>query len=313
MNHRDELRALVELARIGNMRQAADALGISQSTLSECITRLEGAYGAALFERDRRGSRATVYGRVVIDAATQALRLMGEAQREIALIKGSESGRLAIGAEPGLIEPLLTDAIVRGLARYPKLRYRLQALDSSTLVHEVRDKRIDFLLGVTPDVPTGGLNMEAIGEVAAVPFVRHDHPLAARADLGLHEILRFPVVQGPGPRWFSRRIGEALRRQAGAGEARGTVAVVVNDFGVVRALVRQTDAVGFAVAALLREEVERGAFVPLAVPAAQQALLHFTVFIGTLEDRSLPPAAHALIAELRSVIGAHHRAVPGPA
>lgn len=305
MNHRDELEALVELARIGNMRQSADALGISQSTLSDCITRLETAYGALLFERDRRGSRPTVYGKVVVSAAEQALRVIGEAQREIGLIKGSESGRLAVGAEPGLIEPFLTDAIVRGLARYPNLSYRLQALDSSTLVHEVREKHIDFMLGVTPDGPTGGLTMDAVGEVAAVPFVRRDHPLAARTDLSLQEILRFPVVQGPGPRWFSRRIGEELRQESGGREAGGSVAVVVNDFGVVRAIVRQTDAVGFAIAAMLLDEFERRAFVALALPPQQQALLRFTVLIGTLDNRNLPPAANALIEELRGVIGTY--------
>lgn len=301
MNHRQELEALVELANTGNLRHAADALGISQSTLSDCVTRLEAVYGAPLFERDRRGSRPTVYGRVVVDAAAQALRVMGEAAREIGLIRGSESGRLAIGAEPGLIEPFLTDAIVRSLTRYPNLRYRLQALDSSTLVHEVRDKRIEFFLGVPPDVPTGGLRMTRIGEVPAVPFVRRTHPLAARTQPTLQEILSYPVAQGPGPRWFSRRVAEALRDEVGHA-ARGNVAVVVNDFGVVRAIVRQTDCVGFGVAAMLQGEFERGAFVPLDVPVAQRGVLAFPLVVGTLETRSLPPAAVALIEELRAVI-----------
>jgi len=305
MNHREELEALVQLANSGNMRQAADALGVSQSTLSDCITRLEAAYGAALFERDRRGSRPTVYGRVVVDAARQALRVLGEAAREIGLIRGSETGRLAIGAEPGFIEPFLTDAIVRGLARYPNLRYRLQANDSSTLAQEVRDKRIEFFLGVTPDVPTGGLAITPLGELSAVPFVRRGHPLAARRDLTLQEIMRHPVVQGPGPRWLSRRIADALRDGSGQREVRATVAVVVNDFGVVRAIVRQTDCVGFGVAPMLAGEFERGAFVPLAVPAEQQAALALPLLVGTLDKRSLPPAAAALIAELRSVIEAY--------
>ena len=300
MNHREELEALTELAYAGNMRRAAEALGISQSTLSDVVTRMETAYGAPLFERDRRGSHPTVYGRVVIEAAAQALRLMDEAHREIGLIKGSAIGRLAIGAEAGLIEPYLTEAIASGLRRYPSLRFRLQALDSSTLAQELREKRIDFFFGVRPDVPTAGLQLREIGMIHALPFVRPGHPLATGSH-SLARIMAHPIVQGPGPRWFIRRIGEELRNEAG-NDARRDAAVIVNDFGVVRAIVRETDAVGFATSAMLHAEVASGAFVPLRVPAAQARLLVLPMLIGTLVDRALPPAALELITDLEEVV-----------
>lgn len=301
MNHREELEALTELAYVGNMRRAAEALGVSQSTLSDVITRLETAYGAPLFDRDRRGSHPTVYGKVVIEAAAQALRLMDEAHREIGLIKGSASGRLAIGAEAGLIEPYLTEAIGRGMRRYPSLRFRVQALDSSTLAQELREKRIDFFFGVRPDVPTAGMLLREIGIIHAQPFVRPDHPLTTAGPLTLARIMVYPIVQGPGPRWFIRRIGDEVRNEAGDG-ARRDAAVIVNDFGVVRAIVRETDAVGFATSALLHAEVAKQSFVPLRLPAAQSTLLELPMLIGTLLDRALPPAALELIADLEDVV-----------
>ena len=301
MNHRDELEALTELAYAGNMRRAAEVLGISQSTLSDVITRLETAYGASLFERDRRGSHPTVYGRVVIDAAAQALRLLDEAHREIGLIKGSATGRLAIGAEAGLIEPYLTEAIASGLRRYPGLRFRLQAQDSSSLAQELREKRIDFFFGVRPDVSTAGLQLREIGMIHALPFVRPGHPLAGSGPHSLARIMAYPIVQGPGPRWFIRRIGDELRNEIG-NDARRDATVIVNDFGVVRAIVRETDAVGFATTALLHAEVANGAFVPLRLPPTQARLLVLPMLIGTLVDRALPPAALELIADLEAVV-----------
>ena len=107
MGHRDELRALVELGRAGNMRDAADAVGIRQSTLCDIINRLEHSYGALLFERDRRGSRPTAYGAIVVTAAEEALRVLTLAQREVALVRGSAAGRIAIGVEASLLEPYL--------------------------------------------------------------------------------------------------------------------------------------------------------------------------------------------------------------
>ncbi len=302
MDHREELKVLVELDRTGNMRRAAEALGISQSTLSECVNRLEIAYGAPLFERDRRGSRATVYGQVAVEAARRALQTIGEARREIELIKGSASGRLAIGAEPGAIEPFLTEAIARNLPRFPRLRYRVQALDSNALAQEVRDKRIDFFLGVRPDGPAGGLDLVEFGYLRSAPFVRRGHPLAKRSGLTLGAITQYPIVQGPGPRWLIRRIAAALRDELPDDEGRINAAVIVNDFGVVRALVRQTDAVGFASLAMLNGHVERELFVTLDMPASQRDLLQLPLLIGTLQQRVLPPAATSLIAELHTVV-----------
>ena len=153
MNHREELEMLVELAHTGNMRRAAESLGVSQSTLSDVTTRLEEAYGAALFSRGRRGSHPTVYGEVVVRAAQRALRILEEAQREIGLIRGSASGRLSIGAEIGLIEAYLAPVIARGLKRDRRLRYRLHANDTSVLVQELREQRIEFFLGIQPMSP----------------------------------------------------------------------------------------------------------------------------------------------------------------
>lgn len=301
MNHRDELAALTELALTGNMRRAAETLGMSQSTLSDVIARLETAYGAPLFERDRRGSHPTVYGRVVVDAAMQALRLMDEAYREISLIRGSARGRLAIGAEAGIIEPYLTEAIARGIERYPELRFRLQAQASEALVTELREKRIDFFLGVQPDIPTAGVTLRELGLIHAVPFVRPGHPLDDGREHSLAQILSQPIVQGPSPRWFVRRIAEELRVEGGAG-ARADAAVIVNDFGVVRAIVRETDAIGFTTAAMLHAEVASFAFVPLRVPMHQQPLLELPILIGTLTDRTLPPAAQQLVKDLEAVV-----------
>jgi len=303
MHHRLELQALVELARIGNMRRAAEALGISQSTLSDCVARLETAYGAALFERDRRGSRPTVYGRVVVDAAAQALGVMNAAGREIALIKGSASGRLAIGAEAGLIEPFLTEAILRALERNPQLRFRLLALDSGRLVQEVRERRIDFFLGVPPDVPTGGLVLDEIGATVTVPFVRHGHPLTRLASVTLRDIMDFPLVQGPSARWFVRRVADALRAESGQPDRQANPMIVVNDFGVVRSVVRRTDGVGFAVAPMLAGDFERQVFTPLELPPPQRRVMQVPLLVGTLEGRGLPPAVRALVEELRAVVG----------
>lgn len=311
MDHRTQLEVLVELANVGNMGRAAAALGVSQSTLSDTIARLESSYGAPLFERDRRGTRPTVYGEVVVAAATRALSLMDQAQREIGLMQGSASGRLVIGAEASLIESYLSPAIARGLRRYPKLRFRLHSIDSTSLVHEVREKRIDFFFGIRPDGSTMGLELREIGHMHVAPFVRMGHPLAEKRMHRLQELMNYPLIHGPGPRWLVRRVAEVLPRVTGGETQSHDAAVTVNDFGVVRALVRETDSVGLAPAALLENDFKQAAFVRLELPTRQASLLCLPMFIGKLENRNLPPAAQALIADLEGVVAANQNTSGG--
>ena len=48
--------------------------------------------------------------------------------------------------------------------------------------------------------------------------------------------------------------------------------------------------------------MERESFVTLEIPASQRDLLQLPLLIGTLRDRILPPAATALISELRTIV-----------
>jgi DNA-binding transcriptional LysR family regulator len=285
------------------MGKAAAALSISQSTLSDTLNRLESAYGVGLFERDRRGSRPTVYGEVVVAAAARALRTMDEAHREIGLIRGSDSGRLAIGAEPGLVEPFLALAITQSLKRHPNLRFRVRALDSSTLAEQVRGKRLDLFFGVRPDASTRGLKLREIGVVDIVPFVRPGHPLADGKPHPLHAIMAYPIVQGPGPRWLGRQIAEEIRREDAAAAATPLdAAVIVNDFGLVRALVQRTDAVGLATAPSLRDEIGNGTFVCLPLPPPRHVVHELPMVIGTLAERVLPPSVELFIETLVAIV-----------
>jgi DNA-binding transcriptional LysR family regulator len=303
MDHRAELEVLVELARSGNMRKAAERLGISQSTLSDTVTRLETNYGAELFERGRRGSAPTVYGSVVVSAAGRALSIMDEAQREIGLIRGSASGRLVISSESGLIEPFLVPAIARGLSHYPKLRFRIHATNSTASIRDVRDKRIDFFFGIQPDGDTSGLALRELGVARILPFVRSDHPLAHSGPHRLRDIMKYPVVHGPAPRWLVKRVAELM--MLGAEDQPpplGDASVIVNDFSAVRAVVRQTDTVGIAVSTILSADFAAGVFTEIQTPDEEKLLLKIPLIIGTAEDRELPPAAQTLIRELEDVV-----------
>ncbi|MGX6605248.1 LysR family transcriptional regulator [Micromonosporaceae bacterium Da 78-11] len=75
------LRLLVELARLGSMREVAEEIGLTTSTVSQQLAILSRDIGATLFEPDGRRVRLTPAGRrlaehgVTILAAVEAARL----------------------------------------------------------------------------------------------------------------------------------------------------------------------------------------------------------------------------------------------
>jgi DNA-binding transcriptional LysR family regulator len=82
--------------------------------------------------------------------------------------------------------------------------------------------------------------------------------------------------------------------------ARGTE---LDDYGAIRALVKQSDAIAFAAYETIRADVETGELVVLEVPEDQAAALRpLSMLIATLEDRTLPPVASAVIEEFKTII-----------
>ncbi len=63
------LRYFTQIADIGNISKAADALFISQPALSRSILRLEESLDVKLFDRTRTGLKLTEAGKILYDEA----------------------------------------------------------------------------------------------------------------------------------------------------------------------------------------------------------------------------------------------------
>lgn len=77
------LRLLVELSRLGSMREVADELGLTTSTVSHQLATLAREAGAALVEPDGRGVRLTPAGRRLAEHAVVILAAVDRARRDL--------------------------------------------------------------------------------------------------------------------------------------------------------------------------------------------------------------------------------------
>jgi LysR family transcriptional regulator, hydrogen peroxide-inducible genes activator len=177
-----QLQFLIALRAEGSFVAAAEAVGVTQPTLSAGIKDLENALGVTLVERGRTGAVLTPAGE---DAAERAARAMGEVEELVRTVQAAGepfSGTFRLGAIPTIAPFLLPRALPLLKKKFPRLRLQMREDLTHRLVEQLRVRTLDAALIALP--------YEAHG-VATLPIAEdeffflgpEDHPLAKRNDL----------------------------------------------------------------------------------------------------------------------------------
>src|SRR3954471_3598752 len=96
------LETFVEVARQGNITRAAEALFLSQPSVSGRLQALEAELGEPLLVRTFRGVRLTDAGREFLPYAERAVRALRNGRTVIAELREVQAGRLMLGAAPAV-------------------------------------------------------------------------------------------------------------------------------------------------------------------------------------------------------------------
>ena len=115
------LRALVGVIDHGSFTRAAEQLNMSQSTISQQISRLEDQLGQPLLDRDARPVRMTAAGERLTGYARRILALQDEATLALGDPSGSVSLRI------GLAEDIMTPDMARLFADFAATHRRVRA------------------------------------------------------------------------------------------------------------------------------------------------------------------------------------------
>ena len=279
----EQLRYFRAAARLQHLRAAADELGISQSTLSRSIARLEDSYGVKLFDRVGRGIRINEYGRALHVGVQRALALLEDTERELRDLAGTRASEVRLGflgsfggrEVPALISDLRT--------RHPDVRVRLLQGAFPFLQERLLAGEVDACLA-SPRFAQAEIEWRPLWDEELVAVVPPTHRLAARTSLVFEELAQDPMVAlkpGYGLRLalddMARRSGFTPRIEFESDEA-ATLA------GLVGA--------GFGVALLPRSIIGGpGVRIPIDVDGAR---CFRSIGLSWLRDRYASPAVLAL-------------------
>lgn len=191
-----ELRTLttfVDLANSRNFTKTAASLGYSQSAVTAQIKQLERELGSPVFDRLGKTITLTSAGRILYQYATRMLTLEQEAVYAIQE-KSVMTGELKMAIEESLAISFLPDILHYYRSRHPEVDLIVKAADSKTMFQLLKENELDLIY--TLDILYDRPELVRPRELAEpIYFIAPaDHPLAAKATVPIHEIVKEPFI-----------------------------------------------------------------------------------------------------------------------
>ncbi|MDN3987882.1 LysR family transcriptional regulator [Zwartia vadi] len=282
------LRHFVVTANELHFSRAASRLHLTQSALSRSIQSLEGALGLKLLDRTASSVLLTKSGETVLIRARQVLAQTQALEYETHMIRGLESGEVAMGVgvfpAATYLPPLLTQ-----LAKdYPGISMRVEIESWKRLLDMLERHTLDFVLAITQSLPPSAeFSVIKLPSQHGGLFVRQGHPLLTASRRTLRNSLskyRLAATHLP------PRARSLLAKLCGDTDGNNLpLALECNSLEALRNVALNTDVVLFCTREVISHELadRRLVQLPLKYPAGTELSCNI-IFHA---NRTLSPAA----------------------
>ncbi len=186
MNLKD-LKYLVAVAEHQHFGKAADAVFISQPTLSGQIKKLEDRLQITIFERTTRGVNITPIGEKVIDEARQIMVHAQNIENMAAAQSGILCGELKLGIIPTIAPYLVPHFLSQALTDHPKLALSLHEDKTEALYAMLANFTIDAAIIATEIPPENIEEIELYSEEFLL-LCPATHSLSKKPRIQAHDI-----------------------------------------------------------------------------------------------------------------------------
>lgn len=186
-----DFQYIAEIARYGGISKAAEALYLSQPTLTKFLQRVEQEVGTPLFHRVGKKLIPTPAGEVYVEKAKSILSLNNQLDQELDDLLSMRRGNIRVGTTAGRADYLVTTILPPFIRRYPGIRVLLTMGHTEQLLKMIFNNELDIVLSNYAEEQPA-LDHEYIGEEELVLAVPGNSPLLAGAER--REGFRFPVT-----------------------------------------------------------------------------------------------------------------------
>ena len=182
--------ALLKILEIGSFTKAADAMGYSQSAVSQMVQSLESELSLKLLYRSRNGIKLTPEGEALLPYIQRTVNHYNAMLEKTRELKGLNGGLIRIGTLSSVSSQWLPGLIKDFQTLHPKVHFLLHQGDYTTIPAWVRAGEIDFGF-VNPDAESvRGLHTIFVTSGGHKAVLHPDHPLAAQPWVTLEQLAK---------------------------------------------------------------------------------------------------------------------------
>jgi DNA-binding transcriptional LysR family regulator len=253
------LEAFLAAAERGSFRRAAEALHLSQPSLSARVHALEEELGVPLFHRMGRGVRLTEMGKAFRPYTERAMEALRQGRDVIDTTRDASGGVLHIASARAIGTYTLPSILERFRQRYPSINVHISIGRSSNVLQMVVDEEVQLGLSrvlTHPDVVTIHLYDE---DVCLATSPRH--PFAIRGEASIYEVALEPLILYDRESSYFVLIDQVCR-EAGISPR---VEMTLDSIEATKHLVELGMGISFLPRSGVRHELERGSLclIPL--------------------------------------------------
>ena len=192
-----QLEAFLEAANQGSFRRAADALYLSQPSVSARVQTLESEVGVALFHRTARGVRLTDMGRTFLPFAQRSMETLRRGREVLESVRQTSAGILNMATARVIGTYVLPETLQKFQQLYPDANLHIKVGGSSDVLQMVVDEEVQ--LGLARFMQHPDVDALHLYDEEAVLVVHPGHSFTKTRVAAMSQVAQEPlIVYDPG-------------------------------------------------------------------------------------------------------------------
>ena len=176
------VQVLLRLVELGSVQRTAQAIGLTQSTVTQTLAHLENLLEVKLFERHARGVRPTKAARDLVPVARQLMLGISEGAETVAAQRVRGEGVVRLIGSATATHGLLTTALPEFSRRHTGIQVHVREAEGEDQLLAMVRGEVDLVVCRQPAVVPEGWEFLPVIEDRFAIVCRAEHPLATRAE-----------------------------------------------------------------------------------------------------------------------------------
>lgn len=185
--------SFVKIVELGSFTKAAEALGYTQSAISQMVNNLEKELDTTLIIRSRKGISLTPDGEEMLPFIKNICHAHSELKEKHQEMQGLERGLIRIGTFSSVSTNWIPTLLHDFKQLYPGVHFELQQGEYTSISKWIYEGTVDF----------GFVNPAAVSNLTTIPLAQDEvlavlpygHELADHDEVHIHDLTKDPFIQ----------------------------------------------------------------------------------------------------------------------